>query len=63
MAQLTTEMEKIVAAKARRRQQLAQKSFPEKIRMLVELQKLLAPIEQARGRNVRVWEIHQIVPG
>jgi hypothetical protein len=57
MANLGTEMKEIIAAKKRRRQQLARESFPEKIRKLVELQKMLAPLERKRGRNVRVWEI------
>jgi len=50
-------MEKIIAAKKRRRQSLAQESFPEKIRKLVQLQKMLAPLERKRGRKVRVWKI------
>ena len=57
MAELSPEMEKIVAAKARRRRELAAMSFPEKIRMLVALQKMLAPIERKRGREVHVWDI------
>ena len=50
-------MKNAIAAKALRRRELAAKSFPEKIRMLVALQKMLAPIERKRGRNVHVWEI------
>jgi hypothetical protein len=50
-------MKEIIDAKARRRRKLAAKSFPEKIRMLVALQKMLAPIERKRGRDVHVWDL------
>jgi hypothetical protein len=58
---LNTELEQILAAKKKRRLELSRKAFPEKIRMLVELQKMLAPLERRRGRNVRVWEIEDSV--
>ena len=55
-----TDLNRILVAKQRRRAQLAAKTFPEKIRLLVALQKMLAPLERARGRHVRVWEIEEL---
>jgi len=40
--------------KERRRQRLAALPFPEKVRILVKLQSLAAPIERAKGQKVRV---------
>jgi len=49
------EVERLFAAKERRRQHLAALPFPEKIRLVVRLQRMAAPILRARGRAVRVW--------
>jgi len=43
--------------KARRRLRLARLPYPEKVRIVVELQKMQAPILAARGISVRIWKI------
>jgi len=52
---MSDELTRLFAAKEARRRILAAQSFPEKIRILVRLQALAAPILRARGRQVRVW--------
>ena len=49
------ELARIIAAKEKRRRELAALPFPEKVRLVVRLQQMAAPILRARGRNVRVW--------
>jgi len=55
MDKLRPEIGRLIAAKEQRRQNLAALSFPEKVRVVVQLQKMVAPILRARGRPVRVW--------
>ena len=50
-------IEEIAAAKAERQRERAKLPFPEKIRILVRLQRRRAPIVRARGGNPRVWRI------
>jgi hypothetical protein len=57
MDTLSSEMKRILAAKEARRIRLAAESYPEKIRKVVRLQSMAAPILRARGRRVRVWSI------
>lgn len=54
---MNSELERICAKKQARRQWLAALPFPEKIRILVHLQTMAAPIQRARGRPVRVWSV------
>lgn len=54
---MNAEIDRIIVAKERRRKDLAALSFPEKIAIIVQLQKMLAPILRGRGRDVRVWQI------
>jgi hypothetical protein len=49
------ELQRIVAAKERRRRHLTALSFVEKIRTLVDMQTMAAPIEREKGRPARVW--------
>ena len=51
------ELIRLIAAKKRRRRELAALPFAEKVRIVVQLQKMVEPIMRARGRVVRVWEI------
>jgi hypothetical protein len=44
-------------AKEARRRQLAGMSFPDKVKALVRLQEMAAPVLRQRGRNVQVWRI------
>jgi len=57
MDNLRPEIARLIAAKAQRRQKLAALSFPEKVRVVVQLQKMAAPVLRARGRSVRVWTL------
>ena len=56
MDELNPEVANLFAAKEARRRRLAALPFPEKIRMLMQLQRMAAPILRARGRDVRPWK-------
>ena len=59
---MNPELEKILAERQARRQWLAALPFPEKIRTLVRLQAMAAPIQRAKGRSVRVWPLEAPEP-
>ena len=48
---------KLLAAKEKRRLQLAALSFPQKVAAVVKLQEMAAPILRARGKLVEPWRI------
>ena len=50
---LNPEVARLFAAKEARR--LAALPFPEKVRAVVRLQQMAAPVLRARGKYVRVW--------
>lgn len=50
-------MEKIFEAKRERRRELAKLPVPEKVRILVELQKIASPILLARGIHKKPWSL------
>jgi hypothetical protein len=52
---LKPEIVRLVDAHENRRKQLAALPFPEKVRMVIQMQQMVAPIRRARGRSVRVW--------
>jgi hypothetical protein len=54
---LRPEIARLIAAKEQRRHKLAALPFPEKVRIVVQLQRMAAPILRARGRPVRVWRL------
>jgi hypothetical protein len=54
---LKPEIAKLFAAKEARRRELAKLPFPEKVRAVVRLQEMVAPLLRARGRTVRVWAL------
>ena len=54
---LTPEIARLFAAKQRRRHRLAALPFHEKVRLVVQLQQMAAPIMRTRGRPVRVWSL------
>jgi hypothetical protein len=54
---LRPEIARLFAARDRRRQQLAVLAFADKVRLVVQLQQMAAPILRARGRPVRVWPL------
>jgi hypothetical protein len=54
---LKPEIARLIAAKQERRHKLAALPFPEKVRIVVQLQRMAAPILRARGRPARVWRL------
>lgn len=57
MQALGLEIRRLLAAKEARRKTLAALPFPEKVRAVVQLQRMVAPMMRARGKQVRVWDI------
>lgn len=57
MDELTPETARLFIAKQDRRRSLAALPFPEKVRAVIELQKMAAPILRARGKAARPWQI------
>ena len=57
MDRLIPEIEKLLRAKERRRTQLATMPLHEKVRAVVQMQRMVAPILRNRGRQVRIWEL------
>jgi hypothetical protein len=57
MDSLKPEIARLFAAKEARRHKLAALPFSEKVRIVVRLQEMAAPLLRARGRNVRVWNL------
>lgn len=47
----------MLAGKQRRRQELAQLPIEEKLRAVVRLQEMAAPILRQRGKTVRCWNL------
>ena len=54
---LRPEIARLIAARQERRLKLAALPFPEKVRIVVRLQQMAAPILRARGRPIRVWRL------
>jgi hypothetical protein len=52
-----SEVQRLFEAKQSRRTELARLSFPEKVQIVIQLQKWAAPLLRARGKNVRVWNL------
>jgi hypothetical protein len=50
-------MDKIYRDIANRHKEMAKLPIEEKIRCLVEIQKMVKPIEEKRGKEIKVWEI------
>ena len=59
MDRLKPEIEKLFHAKEARRGRLAALPFHEKVRAVIQMQQVAAPILRARGRHVRVWNVPQ----
>ena len=55
MDTMRPEITRLIVAKEQRRHELAALPFAEKVRVVVQLQHMVAPILRARGRPVRVW--------
>jgi hypothetical protein len=54
---LPAEIVRLLAASDQRRRQLAALPFPEKVRLVVQMQQMVAPILRLRGRAIRIWKI------
>ena len=59
---LKPEVARLFAAKEARRHELAALPFPEKVRAVVRLQQMAAPLLRARGQFVRVWPVDDPAP-
>jgi hypothetical protein len=57
MDKLPPEIARLIAAKEQRRRELAALPFPEKVRIVVRMQKMVEPILRVRGRPARVWPL------
>lgn len=57
MDTLKPEIARLLAAKEARRHKLAVLPFPEKVRAVVRLQAMAAPVLRARVKIVRVWKL------
>jgi hypothetical protein len=57
METLNPDIGRLLAAKEARHRRLATLPFPEKVRAVVQLQIMAAPILRARGKIVRVWRL------
>ena len=62
MDNLRPEIARLIAAKEQRRRKLAALPFAEKVRVVVKLQEMVAPVLRARGRAVRVWALANSKP-
>jgi hypothetical protein len=62
MDNLRPEIARLIAAKEQRRRKLAALPFAEKVRVVVQLQEMVAPVLRARGRAVRVWALANSKP-
>jgi hypothetical protein len=60
METLNPEIGRLLAAKEARRRRLAALPFPEKVRAVVQMQIMAAPILRARGKIVRVWPLERL---
>jgi hypothetical protein len=52
---VSAQVAKIFAAKEQRRHTLARLPFPEKVRVVMQLQEIAATILRARGKIVKPW--------
>jgi hypothetical protein len=57
MDRLRPEIERLFTAKEERRARLAALPFHEKVKAVVQMQQMTAPILRARGKQVRIWEL------
>lgn len=59
----TKELNRLLDGKQRRRQAWARRSVEEKLRAVVRLQQLAAPILRQRGKFVRCWKLEDTAHG
>ncbi len=51
------DLSRMLEGKGRRRHELARRPIEEKLRAVVRLQQMAAPILRQRGRTVRCWKL------
>ncbi|RPJ58132.1 MAG: hypothetical protein EHM23_18360 [Acidobacteria bacterium] len=54
---MTSEIERLFTAKEERRKELAALPYADKVRIVIQLQRMAAPILRRRGRDVTVWSL------
>ena len=54
---MNPEIERIFKAKEDRRRQLAALPWPDKVRIVVRMQRMIVPILKDRDPRARIWEI------
>jgi len=59
MDEMTDEMSRVLAAKLERRMALARLPYEEKVKILIELQAIAAPLVRARGKKAVVFRSDQ----
>lgn len=59
MDRLRPEIERLFTAKEERRARLAALPFHEKVKAVIQMQQMAAPLLRARGKRVRVWALPQ----
>ncbi len=52
---MTVELRRVLAAKEARRKELSRLSYPEKVRAVIKLQEMAAPLWRGRGKLVQPW--------
>jgi hypothetical protein len=57
MDRLNPEIERLFTAKEERRVRLAALPFHEKVKAVVQMQRMTAPLLRARGKKVLIWEL------
>jgi hypothetical protein len=60
MERVSPEIKKLFLAKEQRRARLAAMPFHEKVRAVVQMQRMAAPVLRSRGRHVRIWELESL---
>jgi hypothetical protein len=59
MDNLNPEIARLFAAKEARRQRLARLPFAEKVKAVVRMQRMAAPLLRQRGRQAPVWDLDE----
>jgi hypothetical protein len=57
METLTPELRALFVAKEQRRRLLAARPYPEKVQMLLQLQRMAVPLLRQRNARARVWSL------
>ena len=57
---ITPQLAKIFAGKQQRRHELANLSFPEKVKAVIQIQEMAATILRSRGKTAQPWNIPKL---